>query len=151
MGESRIDFGGLTLTELGLDLSMGNHDIDFREPVVGGVKRVRLESRMGNVSVDNLGNAHASSIDGSNSMGNLSADLGGDWAPGSEAEASFTASMGELTINVPQKVKLEADIRSAQGEAPKPPSTADETTDPKAPKLKLRVSTSMGESRVRRY
>jgi hypothetical protein len=150
MGESRIDLGGLTLTELGLDLSMGNHEIDFKEPVEG-LNRLRLQTQMGNVRVSNLGNAGAKTIDGSGSMGNLSADLGGNWKPGTEAQASFTQSMGELTINVPTKVKLDAEIHTSQGEAPPAPSTADEPTDPNAPKLKLRVSTSMGESRVRRY
>ena len=36
MGESRIDLGGLTLSELGLDLSMGNHEVDFSTPVADG-------------------------------------------------------------------------------------------------------------------
>src|SRR4029453_3442778 len=55
MGESRIDLGGLTLSELGLDLAMGNHEVDFKEPVAGGMERFRLNARMGNVSVEDLG------------------------------------------------------------------------------------------------
>jgi hypothetical protein len=151
MGESRIELGGLTLSDLGLDLSMGNHEVDFREPVVDGVTRLRLTARMGNVSVENLGNARARSVDASGSMGNLTADLGGDWRPGSEAEMSFTQSMGEVRVNVPTKVRLEADVRDSDGKTQTIPADADETKDPKAPVVRVRVSTSMGESRVTRY
>jgi hypothetical protein len=151
MGESRIDLGGLTLSDLGLDLSMGNHEVDFRQPVVDGMTRFRLNARMGNVRVENLGNARAKSVDASGSMGNLTADLGGDWRPGSEAELSFTQSMGEVRVNVPTKVRLEADVRDAEGKTRTVPSDADETKDPQAPVIKLRVSSSMGEGRVTRY
>jgi hypothetical protein len=151
MGESRIDLGGLTLTELGLDLSMGNHEVDFKEPVVEGLLRLRLNAQMGNVTVDNLGNARAKTIATSGSMGNVTADLGGDWRPGSETEMSFTQSMGEVRLKVPTKVRLEADVRDSEGKKADRPADADQTTDPKAPLLRVRVSTSMGESRVTRY
>src|SRR5262245_51824814 len=151
MGESRIDLGGLTLSDLGLDLSMGNHEVDFRQPVVDGVTRLRLSARMGNVSVENLGNARAKSVDASGSMGNLTADLGGDWRPGSEAELSFTQSMGEVRVNVPTKVRLEADVRDSDGQKHDVPGDDAETKDPKAPMIKMRVSSSMGQARVTRY
>jgi|SRR5688572_3150299 len=151
MAESRIDLGGLTLSDLGLDLSMGNHEVDFRQPVVDGITNLRLNTRMGRVSVENLGNARAKSVDASGSMGNLTADLGGDWKPGSEAELSFTYSMGEVRVRVPKTVRLEADVRDSEGKAQNVGSDADETKDPKAPVIKVRVSTSMGESRVTRY
>jgi hypothetical protein len=151
MGESRIDLGGLTLSDLGLDLSMGNHEVDFRKPVVDGVRRVRLNARMGNVSVENLGNARAQTVDASGSMGNVTADLGGEWAPGSETELSFTQSMGEVRVSVPTTVRLEADVRDSDGKNQRVPGADDETSDPKAPLVKVRVSTSMGQGRVTRY
>ncbi len=151
MGESRIDLGGLTLNDLSLELTMGNHEVDFRQPVVDGVTSLRLETRMGNVRVENLGNARAKSVDASGSMGNLTADLGGEWKPGSEAELSFTQSMGEVRVNVPTNVRLQADVRDAGGKTRNVEPDGDETKDPKAPVIRVRVSTSMGEGRVTRY
>jgi hypothetical protein len=151
MGESRIDLGGLTLSDLGLDLSMGNHEVNFRQPIVDGMTRLRLNARMGNVRVENLGNARAKSVDASGSMGNLTADLGGEWKPGSEAEMSFTQSMGEVRVNVPTKVRLQADVRDSEGKTRNIGPDEDETKDPKAPVIKVRVSSSMGEARVTRY
>jgi hypothetical protein len=151
MGESRIDLGGLTLSDLGLDLSMGNHRVDFREPVVEGLRRVRLNARMGDIRIQNLGNSGATTVDASGSMGSVTADLGGAWHQGSEAELSFTHSMGEVRVNVPTKVRLEADVRDSEGKTRIVPEDADETKDPNAPVVKVRVTTSMGEGRVTRY
>jgi hypothetical protein len=151
MGESRIDLGGLTLQDLGIDLSMGNHRLDFKEPVVGGVRRVRLNVSMGNINIDNLGNTGAEAIEASGNMGNVTADLGGAWQPESKAELNFTQSMGQLTLQVPSSVKLDANIISSQGGTPRRPDSTEETKDPKAPTLHLRMETSMGEGRVVRY
>ena len=150
-GESRIDLGGLTLKDLRLDIAMGNHQVDFKEPVVPGLRSLRLNASMGNISIDHLGNARAQTIDASGSMGNLTADLGGTWQRESEADVSFRQSMGELTVNVPTQVRLEANVTSSQGKADDRSADSRETQDPAAPKLRLRVSTSMGDSHVVRY
>jgi len=150
-GESRIDLGGLTLTDLGLDVAMGNHTVDFKEPVVPGLRRARVNASMGNVSIDHLGNARAESIDASGSMGNLKVDLGGDWRKDTETDLSFRHSMGELTVNVPTQVRLQADVSSSQGNADNRSADPRETQDPAAPRLRLRVSTSMGDSHISRY
>ena len=82
MGKSEIDLGGLTLGEVDLNASMGEHRIDFREPVVETMRELRLNASMGNVVIDHLGNAHAETISGHGSMGNVTANLAGAWAPG---------------------------------------------------------------------
>ena len=150
-GESRIDLGGLTLTDLGLDVAMGNHEVDFKEPVVRRLRRARLNASMGNVSIDHLGNARAESIDASGSMGNLKVDLGGEWQKDTETDLSFRHSMGELTVNVPTQVRLQTEVSSSQGNADNRSADSRETQDPAAPRLRLRVSTSMGDSHISRY
>jgi hypothetical protein len=150
-GESRIDLGGLTLKELRLDITMGNHQVDFKEPVAPGLRTMRVNASMGNVSIDHLGNAGAQTIDASGSMGNLRVDLGGNWKKEAEDDVSFRHSMGELTVNVPTQVRLEANVTSSQGKADDRSSDSRETQDPAAPKLRLRVSTSMGDSHITRY
>jgi hypothetical protein len=84
-------------------------------------------------------------------MGSLNADLGGAWRPGSDVPLSFTHSMGELRLSVPRTVRLETSIVNSQDQRERRDEPADETADPDAPLLKLRITTSMGESRVTRY
>ena len=150
MGRSEVDLGGLTLGEVDVNASMGEHRIDFREPVVEGLTRLRFSNSMGNVEIENLGNARAHAISASGSMGNVTANLGGAWPAGEEAELTFEHSMGDLTLRVPSSVKLDADVRNSAGET----QTQGDTTqpdDPKSPTLRVRVTSSMGNARVIRY
>lgn len=151
MGESRIDLGGLTLGEADLALSMGEHRLNFGTPTAVPVRRLRLDTRMGNVEVENLGNARPQSVESSASMGNLTADLGGAWPPKSDASLAFDTSMGQLTLRVPSDVKVEADFRERNNAPAARRPVGDNPDDPEAPLLKLRVESSMGEARVVRY
>jgi hypothetical protein len=150
MGRSEVDLGGLTLGEVSVNATMGEHRIDFREPVAESVRELRFNTSMGNVIIDNLGNARAQSITASGSMGNVTATLGGAWPPGEEADVRFEQSMGELTVRVPSNIRVDADVRSSQGESSRAP-VLKQPDDPQAPALRLRVTTSMGEARVVQY
>ena len=142
MGESTIDLGGLTLRELELDLSMGEHRVDFGQPLTARLRRLQLDASMGNVAVEHLGNAQPQTLVANGNMGNLTADFGGAWTSGG-ADVSFEQSMGELTLRVPQHVRVEGSGGTA--------SAPGAGVAGEAPVLRLRVNTSMGESRVLRY
>jgi hypothetical protein len=149
MGKSEIDLGGLTLGEVDLNASMGEHKIDFREPVVEAMRELRLNTSMGNVVFDHLGNARAETISGHGSMGNVTANLAGAWAPGSSTDLRFEQSMGDLTVRVPSNVKVDVDVRNNQGDQERQQQpTLKQPDDPNAPTLRLRVNSSMGNARV---
>src|SRR5688572_19937186 len=150
MGRSEVDLGGLTLRDVSLNATMGEHRIDFHEPVVEAIRELRINTSMGNVVIENLGNARAATVNSSSSMGNVTASLGGAWEPGSEANLTFEQSMGQLTVRVPANVKLDADVRNQDGQANRVPD-APAPADPNAPAVRLRVTSSMGEARVVRY
>jgi hypothetical protein len=151
MGESRVDLGGLALRNLDVEVSMGEHRIDFARPVTGELGRVRLDANMGNIAVSNLGNARALAVTASGNMGNLTADLGGEWQPGADAELDFSHNMGELVVRVPMGVRLDSDIRNEQGESQGNRTDSPDRVDANAPHVRLKISTSMGGSRVVRY
>lgn len=149
MGRSEVDLGGLTLGDVNISAAMGDHKIDFREPVIESVRELHLSNSMGNLSIEHIGNARPENISASGSMGNLTANLAGAWSPGSEANLRFEQSMGDVTVRVPSNVRVDADVRSGQGqgETNRTP-TLKQPEDPKAPTLKLRVTSSMGNARV---
>ena len=151
MGESRIELGRLTLRDLSLELAMGEHRIDFDAPVVEGLRRLQLNSSMGNVSLRNLGNARPQTVDANGSMGSVTADLGGAWEAGSTAQLSFTQAMGELRLNVPADLRLDANVRNGNQDAAPPVTGGPEAAGPDAPVLRVRVSSSMGNTQINRY
>jgi hypothetical protein len=146
-----VDLGGLSLRELAVEMSMGEHRIDFSKPVEGEVRRARFDGNMGNMSVTNLGNARAQAVEASGSMGNLTADLGGAWQDGTEADVSFSHNMGEVVLRVPRSVRLQSDVRNGQRSENVTQSDPPVEGGPRAPHVRLRVSTTMGDSRVVRY
>jgi hypothetical protein len=151
MGRSEVDLGGLTLRDVSVNAAMGEHRLDFQEPVVESVRELRLSNSMGNLNLENLGNARANTVTASGSMGNFVANLGGSWTPGSEVNLNFEQSMGELTLRVPSAVRLEADVRESGNERSSRPPDATPPDDPNAPTLRLKVNSSMGETRIVRY
>ncbi len=146
--ESRIDLGGLTLTELDVDLSMGNHRLGFGEPLAREIELVRVDGRVGNVELDHLGNARAREFRASSSMGNFSADLGGAWRPEDVAKLSFDHSMGELFLRIPNTVTIAEDSRNSvrHGEGSRIRGDASP-----GPVLRLNLSTTLGGARITRY
>ena len=151
MGRSDVDLGGLMLREVSVNAAMGEHRVDFQEPVAEGMRELRLSNSMGNLNVENLGNARANTVTASGSMGNVIANLGGAWTPGAEVTLNFEQSMGELTLRVPSNVRLEADVRESGGERQSRPPDPTPPDDPSAPTLRLKVNSSMGETRIVRY
>ena len=149
-GESRTDLGGLTLTELDAELVMGEHRLDFSEPLAGSPSRVHVEGGMGEIRVERLGNAKALEIV-SGRMGSLIADLGGDWSTGAVADLTVDNAMGELRIDVPDTVRVapDSDSSAVLGESGRILPGADASGA--APHVRLHLSTTMGETRVRRY
>ena len=149
--ESRIDLGGLSLTDLEADLAMGEHLLDFSEPLAGAPRRVRVDGSMGLVRLERLGNARAMEMEVEGSMGSLSADLGGDWPRDAVPDLTLSHSMGELRIAIPAAVRIapDSDISAVLGETDRIERADD--TGGEAPVVRLHLSTSMGETRVRRY
>jgi hypothetical protein len=151
MGRSEVDLGGLTLRDVSINAAMGEHRLDFQEPVVESVRELRLSNSMGNLNLENLGNARADRVISSGNMGNVVANLGGSWTPGAEVDLNFEQSMGELTLRVPTTVRLEADVRESGKEGASRPPDAAQPDNPNAPTLRLKVNSSMGETRIVRY
>lgn len=150
-GESRVDLGGLSLTDLVVDLAMGEHRLDFSEPLAVAPHRVRLAGGMGEIRFERLGNARAVELEAAGHMGSVLVDLGGSWPVGTVADLTLKNLMGELRLEAPDALRI---VHVAEGapdaEGGGPASTSGDR-DPDAPTLRLHVSNTMGETRVTRY
>ena len=149
-GESRIDLGGLSLTDLAVDLAMGDHRLDFSEPAAVALRRMRLDGGMGEIRFDRLGNARAAEVEASGHMGSVTVDLGGAWPARAVADVTLNNLMGELRLRVPTAVRLlgagDPAIAGGGGRAAGPGAP-----DGDAPVVRLQTSSTMGELRLTRY
>jgi len=151
LGRSRIDLGGLTLTDLYAEMSMGTHALGFGVPLGAPLPRLEIRSRMGDVELARLGNARASSVEVSSRMGEFIVDLDGVWTGAAVSDVAMEHSMGDLRVQVPTSVRLADDSRaSARFAEPFQIPHDGETADPDAPVVRLDIATSMGGTRVGR-
>ncbi len=149
--ESRVELGGLTLTELDARLGMGDQEITFERPLAGDLARASVKFSMGEMTVEGLGNAHPKEVFVEGSMGELSVDFRGEWPAAAHSKARIRMSMGEIKIRVPREVRVSSSgTRVFLGDAHTGALKEPQTEDPNAPSLDLDLSTSMGEVSVHR-
>ena len=151
MGETRTDLGGLFLTDLDADLTMGEHRLDFSEPLAGRPHHIRVSGGMGEIRLERFGNAGPRELDVEGRMGSLTVDLGGDWPAGAVADVRLDGSMGEFRLDVPNDVRIAPDSNASNVFGATSQPAADNGASADAPLVRLQLSNSMGETRVRRY
>lgn len=152
-GESRVELGGLTLTDLDVDLSKGDFKLSFDEPLTAPLPRMAVAMQMGDGRISGLGNARAGDIAVDTGMGGFRVSLTGDWVANSDSKIKIDHSMGDLTLTIPVEVHIADDSSNmvifggSMGrlkDSEKHPVAADAAT------LHLDVNTSMGGVNVRR-
>ena len=104
MGESAIELGGLWLTSVDLDLSLGDHSVQFKEPTARPLERFVLKGSMGEVDVVGLGNASPAETFLEGSFGEFDLDLSGAWSQDAEIAVQF--SFGECEVRAPEGVNV---------------------------------------------
>lgn len=147
MGESKTDLGGLWIKNLDLEYKMGDHFIEFREPLPFPMDDFKVHGSMGGLEIRGLGQASPSNVDVQQSMGETFLDLQGDWRNDAMIRARF--SMGECKVWLPEKARI--DLRRASvslGEASSDRNQGE--IPPEWPTLTIDASGSMGELRIER-
>lgn len=148
VGETEADLGGLWLREVDLSFGAGDHFLEFREPLREPMGGLKVKSSVGNVELRSLGNASPESVTVSHSIGELLVDLTGAWQRDAEVRVNF--SIGECKVWLPEAARVELDRTSmAIGEVQADEPRRAEDLPPDAPTLKIRLSGSIGELRVR--
>lgn len=151
-GQSKVELGGLHLTNLKAAFSKGEHRMTFAEPNSGEMENMDLAFTMGDGSARGLGNAHARNLSVDTGMGSFSIALDGDWMPGDINRATISHDMGDLTLRVPKDVRIDEDSSSMilMGGMSGRLKENDQQLPADAPVLHLDVDASMGGVNIRR-
>ena len=130
---------------------MGEHRLDLSEPLAVAPRRVLLDGGMGEIRFERLGNTRASELQASGHMGSVTVDLGGAWPAGTMADVTVNNLMGELRLEAPSGLRLVGFAPDAPDSGVDGPAGEGREADPDLPALRLRVSNTMGETRLSRY
>lgn len=99
-GESMIDLAGLTLRRLRLISGAGDTRVIFARPNEAIADEIFIESTVGDVGVDLLGNANAKRITVTGGVGSIEVDLSGPWRR--DAFVELPGSVGDLVLRLPR-------------------------------------------------
>jgi hypothetical protein len=145
---SRVELGGLTLTDLKAQMAMGEQRLNFAKPLAARLPRAEFRTSMGEVHVSGVGNAAPESFSLTGSMGEHHVDFDGAWPRGAQSKATIRLSMGEIRVRVPGDVRITASSRtsSSLGDSRVVGEYQDKANDPNAPTLDLKLHASMGDA-----
>lgn len=148
LGQSDLDFGGLTLDEVDLKLGAGQHDLAFSEPTARPVSRLALDGSMGQINVFGAGNASPRRIELEHGMGELSLDLSGQWRADGVVEMHL--GMGDARVELPGRDEAAAIVEKARvslGER-RVYDVAEEELPAGLPRVRVRATGGMGDLRI---
>jgi hypothetical protein len=107
--QAEIDFGGIPLTELSLDIGAASGLIEFSSPNPERLRRLDIDVGASSVEFNRLGNANFEQMSIDCGAASLEVDLRGDIR--GEAIADFDIGMGSADIVVPEglAIRVESD------------------------------------------
>jgi len=107
-GKGDLDFSGLQLAGLGLELGAGDFEIQFDEPNEIEMSRFTLDAGASKLEVYGLGYASPEEIEVQGGVGDVTLDFTGDWARSSDVQV--TAGVGSVTLHLPDDVGVRVEV-----------------------------------------
>lgn len=148
LGETDLDFGGLTLDEVDLELGAGEHDVAFSEPTARPMSRLALDGSMGQITVFGAGNASPRRLELEHGMGELLLDLSGRWR--ADGEVEMRLGMGDARVELPGRDEAAAVVEKARmslGER-RVHDVAEADLPAGLPRVRIRATGGMGDLRI---
>lgn len=106
-GEGKLDFTGLQLAELDLDLGAGDFEVRFDEPNAASMSRLTLDTGASKLELIGVGHAGPERVNVRGGVGDITLDLTGAWPR--SADVQITAGVGSLTVRLPDDVGVQVE------------------------------------------
>ncbi len=105
--KSRLELGGLPLTDVTLETGASDTRLRFSDPNPSRMHELRIKAGAASLKADGLGNAHFDRIQVDGGVGDVTLDFSGDWT--GDASGSIHMGLGSLTLKFPSDLGVEID------------------------------------------
>jgi hypothetical protein len=108
-GEGELDFTGLQLTALDLDLGAGHFEVRFDEPNDVEMSDLRVNTGASKLEVTGIGHAGPEQVSVQGGVGDMILDFTGAWPR--SADVQITAGVGSVTLRLPDNVGVRVETQ----------------------------------------
>jgi hypothetical protein len=105
--KSRLDLGGLPLTNFTLETGASDTRISFDAPNPGRMQELRIKAGAASLKADDLGNAHFDRLRVEGGVGDVTLNFDGDWTQ--DATAAIHMGLGSLSLRFPSDLGVRID------------------------------------------
>lgn len=110
-GEGELDFTGLQVEELKLEMGAGDFLVHFDDPNPTDMRDLTVNAGASELEISGIGNAGPQRVTVQGGVGDITLDFTGDWPH--SANVHITAGVGALTLRLPNNVGVR--VRTAGG------------------------------------
>lgn len=151
-GEGELDFTGLRVAELEMDVGAGDFVVRFDEPNPTAMRDLTVNAGASELEISGIGNAGPQRMTVQGGVGNVTLDFTGAWPR--SANVYVTAGVGALTLRLPDNVGVRVRVAGALSSVDAPDfhrSGNDYVNDAfgeAETELDIRVTTGVGSVRL---
>ncbi len=148
-GKSELQLGGLALQSATFDLEMGEHRLHVDRPNPIEMDNLQINSGMGEVRLDGVGNLRSGSIALFGKMGEVHLDMGRELL---RDTTLFTRMrMGEMRVRLPRDARITGSTSAFLGEVHGSPGNGGDEEDDGRHTIDIRGSITIGQLDYNRY
>ena len=151
-GEGSLDFTGLQLATLDMDMGAGDFTLRFDEPNEIEMDRLTLDTGASKLGVRHIGNAGPKQVTLQGGVGDITLDFTGAWTR--SAEARITTGVGSLTLRLPDdvgvRVETEGGLSHVEASGLKREGNlyVNDAFGEAEPELRIHITTGVGSVRL---
>ena len=107
--QTTVDLGGLTLRGFRFESGAAEATVDFSAPNRARIGSAAVNAGAASITIRNIANARASTLDVKGGVGALDLGYGGTWT--ADMETHLAVAIGKVTIHVPPDVGIRLEMQ----------------------------------------
>jgi hypothetical protein len=153
--DARVDLGGMQISDANFSTGVCSFDLNFSRPNKIECSNIVVKTGISSVTVENLSNAHAKSIEVNGGLGSMKIDFGGQLV--TDCDVRIKTGLGSVDISVPSDINTtittpesfltSVDVAGFYSQG----GGVYRSSENKGPKLRIYIDSSMGGVKIKSY
>ncbi len=153
--DATVDLGGMEISDADFSTGVCSFDLNFSSPNKIECSNISVKTGISSVTVENLANARAKSVDFNGGLGSIKIDFGGKFV--SDCDLRVKTGLGSVEISIPSDINTtiitpesfltSVDVAGFYSQG----GGVYRSSEKRGPKLTIHVEASMGGVKIKSY